>query len=140
MKGVVFWAEPPEKSIFGDPQAFRNILSKWDVDFYIVVDEHNFIPHWNDKKFESHRVSEYSEAMKIMVEKYPQCVTTFLTPNGDETLQDHIHQENEIYVVGMDSRKTELSADHKVRLPCGEIWAITTANIALYDRKVKIGS
>ena len=136
--GVIFSAESPEVSIFGDIQAWRNILGKWGVDFYIFIDSEEIIPKWTDAQTESYRVNNYEEAMVKLKEVHPECKTTLFTNNTFDLLQGHLHNEHECYIVGGDGHWIDLNTDFKVKLQCGAIWAINCINVALYYRSVRL--
>lgn len=140
MIGVIFSVEPPNKSIWGDVIGWTNILDKWEVDFYIMVDKDALVPNWEDSRRESYRVNNYDEALAKLKEVHPECITTLFTNNTDKTLNEHTHYKEECYILGPDNSWIDLDVTTKVKIPSGPIWAVNCVNIALYDRKVRNGS
>jgi hypothetical protein len=131
MIGVIFHAETPEQSMFGDVLAWRNILSKFKVDFYIVVDEGKIIPDWKDKVIPSHRVSSLEEGVAILKSKYPTCKPIYF----DKTGSPFTTQPGDVcFIFGSDHSGLKFSEGIKNKLIDFDLWAINCASIALWEQ------
>lgn len=135
MKGVIFFTEPNNLSLWGDIAGITNTLSKLVVDFYIVVDEHNIIPNWTDQRMESYRVNTFQEALTKLEEVHPECETVWLSQSNSVELKDFDHPVNACYIVGSDSGNTIMdNADHNIKLYGPNLFAVIVLGIVLYDR------
>jgi len=135
LKGVIFFTEPNNLSLWGDIAGIRNTLTKLVVDFYIVVDQQNIIPDWNDEVIESYRVSTFQEALDKLEQIHPECETVWLTSEATTELKDFDHPTNACYVMGADSGGTVYTtADHNVKIYGPNLFAAIVIGIVLYDR------
>jgi MinD superfamily P-loop ATPase len=122
--GVIFHAESPIKSLYGDVQGWRNLISKMNVDYYIVIDKEGIIPNWEDKVIKSYRVNNIQEAIALV--PIDDEVIVFSNTGKKYTAT----AGNKCFVFGSDSGKLDLTDTYS--LGEHELFAMNCASIVLY--------
>jgi len=133
--GIIFYLEEETASLFNhDPQAWRNVITKSNLDFYIMIDEHNLQPNWIDDTIESYKVNTLSEALDVK----PTHDKVFVDENGTTLIKDYTHSDNTIYVFGKDNGgfgSYDLTDKTTVKLPfTGNVWSLMALSCVMCDR------
>ena len=133
MIAVCFYFESHEANTYSgrdiDLQMWRESLKALGcTDLYVINSSGESIT-FNDATITLHEVADYPEGNLV-----------FFDPKGGIEIKDFNHPIDPIYVFGRDSSGLALdNLESAVRLPLtNETWAICAANIALYDRMLKL--
>ena len=130
-KGVIFFAEHIQQSLWGDILGWKNTLKKMGVDFYYAIDTTGDIIATD----QTYRCTSFNEALTRLATEHPECETVWFKIGASVELKDFEHPANACYIFGQDSGTTiYTTANHEVKLYAENLWAIECCCIALYDR------
>lgn len=134
--GVIFHAETPQQSLWGDITGWRNVLSKLNVDFYYSIDTTGDLIATE----QPYRVTSLDEAIEKVSSNHPECKLVLLDMDSTLELKDFKHPKDVCYIFGPDSGNiNSLIVDQKVKIYAHNLWAVICAGIVFNDRHEKIG-
>lgn len=123
MKGVIFYAQSPELSIWGDAVAWTNTLEKFGYDYYVMVDQEGLHVDWEEtKNIDGWRVDNINQALQFID---PNATKVKLDANGIANWDKFVEPENVCYICGPDSGTVpQVFSDQILTLPAKNLWAI----------------
>jgi len=137
MRGVIFYNQSNNNSIWGDISAWTSSLEKMGWDFYIAIDIDNEVPNWVEtKNIEGYRVSNMDEALSKLDSIHSVCETVYLTMDSNVLLQEWPEPENVCYICGPDNGTNPvINADYDIKIDALNLWAIECISI-IYGRNL----
>ena len=134
--GVIFHAETPQQSLWGDIVGWRNVLKKLNVDFYYAIDTVGDLIAID----QPYRVTNLDEAIRKTKTTHPECELILLDMNATLELKDFRHPKDVCYIFGPDGGGIiNPIVSKSIKLYAYNIWAVICAGIVFSDRHEKIG-
>lgn len=126
MKGVIFYTQSENLSIWADASAWTNTLEKLGYDYYVMVDEQNILPNWEEtKNIIGYKVQNIDQALSMIDSIDPNNETIFLTMSATQTLSNFTEPANPCYVCGPDNGGEPIfTPDQTLKLDAPNLWAI----------------
>ena len=128
--GVIFHAETPEQSLWGDIVGWRNVLKKLGVDFYYAIDTRGDLI----AEGQPYKVRSLDEAIEKVKKDYPECKLVLLDNNATKSLKDFIKTEDVCYIFGPDGTFPFTKPDiESIKLNGDNLFAVVCAGIVLHN-------